>query len=56
MPAKVVHPAGTGTPAKGMPPAKLAGTVLLSGGGLVVLIVLIRALVNARRRHELAGF
>jgi hypothetical protein len=56
MPAKMVHPAGAADSSKGMSPEKIAGTALLSGGGLVVLIVLIRAVVNARRRrYELAN-
>lgn len=57
MPAKVVHAAGAGSGStKDMPPARLAGTVLLSGGGLVALVILIRAMVNARRRrYEFAG-
>ena len=50
MPAKPAHPAGTAA-ASTMPPARLAGTVLLSGGGLVALTILIRALVSARRRR-----
>jgi hypothetical protein len=57
VPAKAAR--GTGSnPLAGrtMPPAKLAGTVLLSGGGLVALTILIRALVNARRRrYRFAG-
>jgi hypothetical protein len=57
MPAKPVRGAGTDASAgKDMPPARLAGTILLSGGGLVALTILIRALVNARRRrYEFAG-
>jgi hypothetical protein len=55
MPAKPAHPAGTGA-ASTMPAAKLAGTVLLSGGGLVALTILIRALVaSRRRRYRFAG-
>jgi hypothetical protein len=54
MPAKQVHPAGTATAS--MPPARLAGTVLLSGGGLVALTILIRGLMAARRRrYRFAG-
>jgi hypothetical protein len=56
MPAKLAHPAGSAGGTTDMPPAKLAGTVLLSGGGLVALVILIRAMVNARRRrYEFAG-
>jgi hypothetical protein len=54
MPAKQIHPAGAaGT---SMPPARLAGTVLLSGGGLVALTIVIRGLMVARRRrYRFAG-
>jgi hypothetical protein len=57
MPAKVGRGAGGDASAdRNMPPARLAGTILLSGGGLVALTILIRALVHARRRrYEFAG-
>jgi hypothetical protein len=57
MPAKPVRGGDTDASAgKDMPPARLAGTILLSGGGLIALTILIRALVNARRRrYEFAG-
>jgi hypothetical protein len=54
MPAKQVHPAGTASTS--MPPARLAGAVLLSAGGLVALTILVRGLMGARRRrYRFAG-
>ncbi len=44
--------AGGSTGVGSMPPARLAGTVLLSGGGILVIGILIRGLVNRRRRRE----
>jgi hypothetical protein len=56
MPAKQTHPTVTSSTPTVMPPARLAGTILLSGGGLVALTILIRALVSARRRrYRFAG-
>jgi hypothetical protein len=54
MPAKQIHPAGSA--GSSMPPARLAGTVLLSGGGLVAVTIVIRGLLSARRRrYRFAG-
>jgi hypothetical protein len=44
--------AGGSTGVGSMPPARLAGTVLLSGGGVLVIGILIRGLINRRRRRE----
>jgi hypothetical protein len=42
---------GKGSGGGSMPPARLAGTVLLSGGGVLTVGILIRGLINIRRRR-----
>ncbi|HEY2673106.1 MAG TPA: hypothetical protein VGJ07_22450 [Rugosimonospora sp.] len=44
--------AGATTGIGSMPPARLAGTVLLSGGGVLIIGILVRGLINRRRRNR----
>ncbi|GAA5194702.1 hypothetical protein GCM10023322_59770 [Rugosimonospora acidiphila] len=57
MPLKAKAAAGTGgadSTGGSMPPIKLAGMVLLSGGGVLIIGILIRGLINRRRRYRFA--